>query len=110
VQHWQTDKTVALQFGAVYGRVPQTPEKRLMVAILMDALSQFEKLRHAQRPRDTQTREELRAWFFAEDAAWPFSFENVCAHLGLEPNAIRDQLSRKPRSGDRRAPRTKRTR
>ena len=99
MQRWQTDKTVAFQFGAVYGRVLQTPEKRLLVAMLLDALSQFEKVRDARRPRDAQAREELKAWFFGEDVSWPFSFENVCAHLGLEPGAIRDQLTRRPHYG-----------
>ena len=106
MQRWQTDRTVALQFGAVYGRVLHTPEKRLLMALLLDALAQFDKVRDPRRPRDAQTRQELRTWFFAEDVNWPFSFENVCAHLGLEPNAIRDLLGR----GDGKTVRTKRTR
>jgi hypothetical protein len=110
VQRWQTDRSVTLQFGSVYGRVLHTPEKRLLIAILMDALSQFEKVRNARRPRDTQAREELRSWFFGEDLSWPFSFENVCAHLGLEPDAIRDQLVRTPYAVSEPPPRPRRRR
>jgi hypothetical protein len=110
VQRWQSNKAAAFQFGAVYGRMPHTPEKRLLVAILLDALSQFERVRDARRPRDAQTRAELRAWFFADDANWPFSFENVCAHLGLEPAAIRDQLGRNTLAADARSRRARRSR
>jgi hypothetical protein len=110
VQRWQADKTATYEFGAVFGRVLHTPEKRLLVALLLDALSQFDKVRNARRPRDAQTREELRAWFFAEDLSWPFSFENVCAHLGIEPNAIRDQLGRPPLVDNGRPPRARRSR
>jgi hypothetical protein len=94
VHRWETDATVSWQFGAIYGRATQTPEKRLLAALLMDALLQFEKVQRSRDRRDAQALHELRAWFYAADENWPFSFENVCAHLNLEPDAIRARLAR----------------
>ena len=94
MHRWETDATAFWQFGVVYGRAPYTPEKRLLVAVLLDALLQFEKLCNSRERRAAQTLAELRSWFFGGDERWPFSFENVCAHLHLEPDAIRDRLAR----------------
>jgi len=71
----------------------------------MDALLQFEKVRRARGRREIQVFNELRAWFFAEEQDWPFSFENVCAHLNLQPDAIRTQLMRGGSFPDRPTPR-----
>jgi hypothetical protein len=38
--------------------------------------------------------QEAEAWFLSEDSHSPFSFESICAVLGLEPEAIRQQLKR----------------
>ena len=74
--------------------------KRLMLAILEDALSCFEKGRHviaSKRPkkitRVARVAHEAEEWFLSE-ADWLFSFENICGVLGLSAAAIREQLSR----------------
>jgi hypothetical protein len=30
-----------------------------------------------------------RAWLEGRGGAWPFSFENVCEQLGIDPTAVR---------------------
>ena len=94
VHRFETDATAFWQFGGVYGRTGYTPEKRLLAALLMDALLQFERVQGSQERRDVQAFDELRAWFYADNQDWPFSFENVCSHLNLEPDAIRARLAR----------------
>jgi len=94
VQRWGSDATASWQFATVYGRASYSPEERLLAALLMDALVQFEKIHAAHNPRAVRALHELQAWFFADDDPWPFSFENVCAHLHLEPDAIRGRLAR----------------
>lgn len=102
VQRWGADATTFWQYGTVYGRAAHKPEQRLMAALLMDALVQFEKACAGRDPRARRMLHELQAWFYADDDSWPFSFENVCEHLRLEPDAIRGRLAR-----IQRAPRTK---
>jgi len=100
VQRWGSDATASWQFASVYGRAAYKPEERLLAALLMDALMQFEKVYSSHDPRGVRTLQELQAWFYSDDDSWPFSFENVCAHLHLEPGAIRSQLARLRRPAD----------
>jgi hypothetical protein len=61
------------------------PEKRLMLALLTDALAVIRGAR-AERQRAVA---EARAWFAATDPGWPFSFVRVCDALGLDPERVR---------------------
>jgi hypothetical protein len=62
------------------------PEKRLMLAVMEDAV--LSVLRSLPSARDTQS------WFEAEDPSWPYSFTNLCDALGLDRNAVRAALRR----------------
>ena len=104
MHRWDADASAFWQFGLIYGRAAQSPEKRLLAAVLMDALLQFEKVRRPRGRREVQALDELRAWFYGADEDWPFSFENVCAHLNLEPDAIRARLARVSHTREARAP------
>lgn len=68
---------------------PVSPERDLMRAVLKDALLRFRKnLRH---PTHRLFKIE-RAWFFEYDTDELFSFESVCAVLGLNARRIRRNL------------------
>ncbi len=70
------------------------PEKRLMLAVLEDAVGTFQKYVGA-RDRPAQALfAETEEWFAAEEAEWPFSFENICQALGLEAEFLRAGLWR----------------
>src|SRR5262249_14598525 len=47
--------------------------------------------------------ENLAGWFASTDRRWPYSFENICAALGLDARGIRRRLGvaryRKPVRG-----------
>lgn len=70
------------------------PVAALLQAVLEDALACFQKQFITERPHVQREAREAEAWFWSEDARWPFSFVTVCAALGLEPEAIRRQLKR----------------
>lgn len=70
------------------------PEKRLMLAVLEDAVGAFQKYVWATNRRGRRFFNEAEAWFEVRDADWPFAFENVCEALGLEPSFIRLGLRR----------------
>lgn len=70
-------------------------EVALMYAVLEDALNCFQKLFIANAGKRSQRlAREAESWFFSDDTRWPFSFVNICAVLGFDPEYIRLGLTR----------------
>jgi hypothetical protein len=67
-------------------------EKALMLAVLEDGIRCFQE--HLRNPRlnPRLLSEQAEEWISAEDWDWPFSFNNVCETLGLDPEALRGAL------------------
>lgn len=76
------------------GRGPQEAEYNLVVALLEDAIHCFKKYRSAKAASAREQYEEAREWFESTDRSWPFSFENVCMILGIDPDYLREGLFR----------------
>ena len=70
------------------------PVAALLRAVLEDALACFQRQFLTVGRRVQREAQEAKAWFLSEEEDWPFSFMSVCAVLGLEPDAIRQQLKR----------------
>lgn len=68
-------------------------ERSLMAAVLIDALRIFEKGVRSHRTRLKRFR-EVEEWFMEDDTEWPYSFQNICSELGLNPETIRDVLQK----------------
>lgn len=68
------------------------PVKRLMMAILEDALRCFQN--NADAPSGPRKRlfNEAEQWLCADKGDGPFSFETVCETLGIEPQYLRSGL------------------
>jgi hypothetical protein len=60
---------------------PDSPEKRLMFAVLLDAIAHL-------RRRDSTRGAEAEEWIRDSDDEGVFSFVNVCAVLGFEPGCL----------------------
>lgn len=69
-------------------------ERALMWAVLADAVFCVQTYRDAPRRSKRRLAQEAEEWFWAEDHRWPFSFCNICAALGLDPDYIRLGLKR----------------
>jgi len=69
------------------------PEKRLMLAVLDEAVHTFRTHMGAHRPGKRRVLAQVQAWFESEDNAWPFSFLNICESLDLDAGRIRQALS-----------------
>jgi hypothetical protein len=67
-------------------------ERRLMIAVLEDAVNCFMKQLHATDPKARQLFLDAEEWITAEDRTWFFAFENVCDTLDLNPDYIREGL------------------
>src|SRR6266478_5278044 len=68
------------------------PVKRLMNAVLEDALRCFQNNADAKVGPRKRLFEEAEQWLCGEGGEGPFSFETVCETLGIEPNFLRSGL------------------
>jgi len=68
------------------------PLRRLMAAILEDALRCFQRNINARGIRLRREFLEAKEWFFGSGAEGPFAFENVCSVLDLDPKQLRRNL------------------
>jgi hypothetical protein len=67
-------------------------EKALMLAVLEDGIRCFQE--HLRNPRSNPRllSQQAETWIRAVDYDWPFSFNNVCETLGIDPGALRGAL------------------
>ena len=70
-----------------------TPERRLMLAVLEDALVVFQKYERMDQRSGLVA--EVDDWFASDDTGWPFAFVNVCDALGIDVDWLRDRLARR---------------
>lgn len=89
------DTLLSAQYFDTFRRTfPLEPEKKLMLAVLEDTISCFQKYVVAQDRRGKRLFLETEAWILEEENDWVFSFLNICEVLGLSPGYIRDGLLR----------------
>jgi hypothetical protein len=67
-------------------------EKRLMIAILKDAVECLEKYRGARSSAGRSHYENAIEWVKDTDTEWLFSFTNICDLLGFDPDYMREVL------------------
>jgi hypothetical protein len=70
------------------------PEKRLMLAVLENAVATYQRFALATSRRGRRLFGEAEQWFLDREDAWLFSFQGICAGLGLEADFIRSGLGR----------------
>lgn len=78
-------------FGALRRQRPCQGERRLMLAILEDAINCFQKYHDGRRSRERRLFCEAEEWLLSADRA-PFSFEHVCGVFDFDPAYIREGL------------------
>jgi hypothetical protein len=67
-------------------------ERRLMMAVLEDGVACFQKHGQTTDPKRRQLFVDAKEWITSTDTTWFFSFENVCATLGLDADYLRAGL------------------
>lgn len=65
------------------------PEIRLMLAVMEDAVATYQRCAGDPRRAHQTDLAEVEGWIDSTDRDWPYSFENVCAALDFEPEALR---------------------
>ena len=92
---FEPDVLAPSQFHAVLksGATPD-PERRLMIAVLEDAVSCLAKDPRRIPRQQRKSYEEAYRWINSSDSAeWVFSFTSVCETLGFDPGYLRRGLN-----------------
>jgi hypothetical protein len=91
----QPDVLLIDEYLHVYqSSLAQTPEMKLVAAVLKDGIDSYVKQLSAKPRRGKRFLNEAEQWFFSNDEDWLFSFENVCGILKIDPGYIRRCLLR----------------
>jgi hypothetical protein len=95
---WQADAVMVLpeQFFRPGGasHAVWTGERRLLLAVLEEALESFFRYRNTTTRRGQRLFNETIEWFWDRDQEWLYSFETICQHLDLDAEYIRGGLQR----------------
>jgi hypothetical protein len=78
------------------GVCAQRPEthamKRLMLAVLEDALRCLQTYAENRNPVHRRAFGEAETWILDRKAQGPFAFDNICVVLGIQPDHLRDGI------------------
>ena len=87
---FQPDTLLPTQYFETFRRKAHLePDKRLMLAVLEDAIACFQKYVSARDNRGKAVFREAEEWILEENSHWLFSFENICEVLGFNPSYVR---------------------
>lgn len=89
---FEPDTLLPEQYFTLLGRKPLQGEKRLLLAMLEDAVHCFQTYLLAKKPHERRLFQEAEEWIDSTDALWFFSFENICDVIGINPSRMRDAL------------------
>ena len=67
-------------------------EKRLMIAIMKDAVECLEKYRESRSDTGKISYQNAIEWVEDTDTDWLYSFTSICDLLGFDPRYLREQL------------------
>jgi hypothetical protein len=67
-------------------------EKRLMIAVLKDAVECLDKYRGSRNGAGRCQYQSAIEWVQDPDTDWLFSFTNICDLLGFDPEYLREML------------------
>jgi hypothetical protein len=92
---FQPDTLMPAQYLDTYRRKTHLePEKRLMLAVLEDAIACFQKYLLVRDVKGREMFRDAEEWILEEeDGEWLFSFDNVCEALGHNPAYVRRGLA-----------------
>jgi len=92
---FEPDTLVSAQYFQNFRRKSRLePEKRLILAMLEDAVSCFQAYVTARSGRGKRLFNEAEEWIMIMHDDWIFSFASVCEILGFNPEYVRQGLRR----------------
>jgi len=91
---FEPDTLLSAQYLDLHRKALLEPEKRLMLAVLEDAINCFQVNVMAQSGRGKKLFNESEDWIMGRDDDWIFSFVSVCELLRFSPEYVRRGLLR----------------
>jgi hypothetical protein len=88
----RTDVVLPCQFFAAMSSGGQCSERRLMLAVLVDAINILQKWNPISRARKSRIFVDAAQWVLLRGTNYPFSFDNVCDALNIDPEMLRQRL------------------
>lgn len=89
----QDECLLPVQYDAILREPrPEGGERRLLLAVLKDAIRSYIKKMDGRSARARREFEETREWFFASNQDGIFAFEHLCDALGIQPGPLRRWL------------------
>jgi hypothetical protein len=90
---FQPDTLLPSQFfDRVRRRSEHEGERRLMIAVLEDAVDVYRKQVGSKEPHGAQLFSEAEEWIEDPDRSWLFSFQNICDVLDIDADYLRRGL------------------
>lgn len=87
------DVVLPAQFFAGPSDPRSEPERRLMVAVLEEAIASLLAGVGDVSPERRAIAREAERWFASDEAAGPFAFTSICDVLGIEPSRVREVVA-----------------
>ncbi len=92
---FEPDALLPAQFYAAFrGGSHVKGERRLMLAVLQDALDCYQKYAFSKDGAGRQLFQDADSWINCDDRDWYFSFENICETLEINPEYLRRGVAR----------------
>lgn len=87
---FESDELAAHEYRRTFQRrTPLEPERRLMLAVLDDAILCFQRYLHPKGGKEKKLHQHAVTWIFDPSDHGVFSFENICETCGLDPDYLR---------------------
>lgn len=88
--YFEPDILAGQQFFKVFQQKSGSdPERRLMLAVLSDAIECYQKYATANTRRGRNLFSNAEKWIASREASWPYSFEHICDVLNISANYLR---------------------
>jgi len=88
----QPDFVLPEQYFAAPRPPALSPERRLMLAVLEEAVLTVLKYRHDRGTHGRRLLRDVECWVAERDVSWPFSFDSICGALHLDGEYVRRGL------------------
>jgi hypothetical protein len=88
LQHWKSLTALdPVDTGLAHSQFTRaaSAEQKLMLAVLENAIEQFQEYALAEDLKGKAMFREAEEWLSDKNSDWFFSFENICETLGLSP-------------------------
>jgi hypothetical protein len=95
LQHWKSLVAVdPVDTGLAQSQFTRaaSAEEKLMLAVLQNAIEQFQEYALAEDPKGKAMLQEVEDWLWDKDSDWFFSFESICETLKFSPDYLRQGL------------------